>query len=219
MYQKTVLDNGLRIISERLDHVRSIAIGIWIMAGSRHEEKSEAGLAHYIEHVTFKGTPTRTPQQIAAELESVGGHLNAMTDKEIACFYSIILDTHLTRAVNLLSDIIINSTYPLNELEREKGVILEEIRMYEDDPDEVALDSFTSSLWPEQAIGRPTIGYAETVQAFTKEDIQRYRHKHYLYPNILVTVAGHLEHQELVKLVEKSFLRTLQGSLPKESRG
>ncbi len=205
MYQKTVLENGLKIISEKIDSVRSVTIGIWILAGSRHEEKSEAGLAHYIEHVTFKGTPTRTPKQIAAEIESVGGNLNAMTDKEIACFYCKVLDTHLPRAVNLLSDIVLNSTYPTAELEREKGVILEEIRMYEDDPDEVAIDTFTSGLWPEHAIGRPTIGYAETVNSFTRDDISRYREKHYPISNILVTAAGNLEHDQLVKLISEVF--------------
>jgi predicted Zn-dependent peptidase len=205
MYQKTILENGLKIISEKIDSVRSVTIGIWILAGSRHEEKSEAGLAHYIEHVTFKGTPTRTPKQIAAEIESVGGSLNAMTDKEIACFYAKVLDTHLSTAVNLLSDIVLNSTYPTAELEREKGVILEEIRMYEDDPDEVAIDTFTSGLWPEHAIGRPTIGYAETVSSFTREDVFRYREKHYPISNILVTAAGNLEHDQLVKLISEVF--------------
>lgn len=205
MYQKTVLENGLKIISEKIDSVRSVTIGIWILAGSRHEEKSEAGLAHYIEHVTFKGTPTRSPKRIAAEIESVGGNLNAMTDKEIACFYAKVLDTHLSTAVNLLSDIVLNSTYPTAELEREKGVILEEIRMYEDDPDEVAIDTFTSGLWPDQAIGRPTIGYIETVSSFTRDDVARYREKHYPISNILVTAAGNLEHDQLVKLISAVF--------------
>jgi len=205
MYKKTVLENGLKIISEQIDSVRSVAIGIWILAGSRHEEKPEAGLAHFIEHVTFKGTPTRSPKQIAAEIESVGGNLNAMTDKEIACFYVKVLDTHLSRAVNLLSDIVLNSTYPTKELNREKGVILEEIRMYEDDPDEVALDTFTSGLWPDHAIGRPTVGYIKTVDSFTRNDILHYRQRHYSIPNMLVTAAGNLEHERLVDLVSTVF--------------
>jgi predicted Zn-dependent peptidase len=216
MFQKTVLDNGLTIITESINTFRSVSLGIWIKAGSRHEEPAEAGLAHFIEHVTFKGTPTRTPKQIALEIESVGGILNAMTDKEICCFYTKVLDTHLETAVDLLSDIVLNSTYPPEELEKEKKVILEEINMYEDDPDEVAIDKITEGLWPNNPLGRPTIGYKETVSAFTRDNILAYRKKYYHYGNIIVSAAGNVPHDQLVELVKKNFDKA---HLPVEALG
>ena len=208
MFQKTVLDSGLTIISETMEHLRSVTLGVWISAGSRHETPAEAGLAHYIEHVTFKGTPTRNPKQIAQEIESVGGILNAMTDKEICAFYAKVLDTHLELAVNLLADIVLNSTYPDEELEREKNVILEEINMYEDDPDEVAMDKFIDGLWKDSSLGRPTIGFKETVTSFKPDHVRAYRKKHYIYSNVTIAAAGNLNHDELVDYVQKEFSKT-----------
>ncbi len=205
MFQKTVLENGLTVLTESINTFRSVSLGIWIRAGSRHEELPESGLAHYIEHVTFKGTPSRTPKQIALEIESVGGILNAMTDKEICCFYTKVLDTHLDTAVDLLSDIVLNSTFPAEELEKEKKVILEEINMYEDDPDEVAIDKITEGLWPQNSLGRPTIGYKETVSSFTRDNILAYRDKYYHYGNIIVAAAGNVPHDKLLELVIKNF--------------
>ncbi len=205
MYNKTVLDNGLTIISEKMDSYRSVSIGIWVAAGSRQETPEEAGLAHFIEHTTFKGTTTRNPQEIAREVESVGGILNAMTDKETCCFYCKILGTHLDRAVNLLSDIVLNSTYPADEMEKEKKVILEEISMYEDDPDEVSIDKLTEGLWPGSSLGRPTIGFRETVNSFNKEFVDAYRKRNYVFHNLIVSAAGDVDHQQLVDLVKTHF--------------
>ncbi|MDI6784334.1 MAG: pitrilysin family protein [bacterium] len=205
MFHKTVLDNGLTIVSERIPYVRSVSIGVWMLAGSRQEEAEQNGLAHFIEHMNFKGTPTRTAKQIATYIESVGGSMNASTDRELACFYAKVLDQHLPLACDLLSDIVLHSNYTPADVEKEKDVVIEEIRMYEDDPDELLTDIFAATLWKDQALGRPIYGSAQLVQSFKQDDVIRYRQQNYLPENIVISAAGNLEHQQLVDCIHQHF--------------
>jgi predicted Zn-dependent peptidase len=205
MYKKTVLDNGLTIVSEKIPYVRSVSIGIWVQAGSRQELEQQNGLSHFIEHMNFKGTPTRTARQIAEAIESVGGSMNASTDRELACFYAKVIDEHLPLACDLLADIVLHSNYTAADIEKEKDVVIEEIRMYEDDPDELIGDLFASTLWKDQPIGRPIYGTTQLVQSFKQEDTLQYRTQHYLPVNTVVTAAGNLEHKQLVDCIGGHF--------------
>ena len=211
MFHKTVLDNGLTLVSEYIPHVRSVALGVWILSGSRQEEKPQNGLSHFIEHMTFKGTPTRTARQIAETIESVGGMMNASTDRELACFYAKVLDQHLPLACDLLSDIVLHSKYDPKDVEKEKNVIAEEIRMYEDDPDELITDLFASTLWKDQPLGRPIYGTKKIVQSFTRNDILGYWKQHFRPENIVISAAGNLEHQKLVDCVHAHFYLVKNG--------
>lgn len=217
MFSKTVLNNGLRILSERIPHVRSVSIGVWICAGSRDESKEENGLSHFIEHMSFKGTKKRTAKQIASEIESIGGSLNGYTDRENACFYAKVLDTHLEVAVELLADIILNSIYAEEEIEKEKDVVKEEIRMYEDDPEELIPDVFANALWQDHPLGRPILGDAEIVSRFSREDIIRYRERHYLPCKMIICAAGNLEHDRLIDAVNKFFVSSLSEKVQLET--
>ncbi|MCX7919156.1 MAG: insulinase family protein [bacterium] len=214
MFNKTVLDNGLTIVSERIPHLRSVSLGVWILAGSRQEEATQNGLAHFIEHMTFKGTTTRSAKQIAIEIESVGGMLNASTDRELACFYAKVLDQHLPLACDLLSDIVLHSKYDPIDVEKEKNVVIEEIRMYEDDPDELITDIFAATLWKDQPLGRPIYGTKDLVRTFTQNDIFNYRKQHYQPENMVIAAAGNLDHQQLVDCVATHFHLIPNGNSP-----
>lgn len=201
-YAKTVLDNGVRVISEQLPGVRSVSMGVWVGVGSSHEEPQVRGISHLIEHMLFKGTPKRSARQIAELMDSIGGNLNAFTDKEVTCYHGRVVDMQAGLAFNVLSDMFRHAKFDPNDLHNEQQVILEEIRMYDDSPDEVSQDLFLRSVWAGSPLGEPTIGYAETVSAIDRDAIVCYMAKRYTPDRVVVTAAGNVDHAELVKLVQ-----------------
>ncbi len=205
MYQKTTLDNGLRILSEEIPHVRSVSIGIWVDVGSRDEQDEISGISHFIEHMMFKGTERRSPKDIAEELDAVGGLLNAYTTKEYTCYHAKVLDEHIDLAIDLLTDMLFNSKFNETDIEREKNVIIEEIKMYEDAPDELVHDIFTKTLWQGHPLGRPIIGTVETVKSFTRDDLLKYYRQHYNPNNMIVALAGNIKHEVAVEKLRPIF--------------
>jgi len=204
-YRKHVLGNGLRIITEELPHVRSVTIGVWVGAGSRYESPSESGISHFIEHLLFKGTETRSARDIAETIDSVGGQLNAFTGKEYTCFYSRVLDEHAGLALDLLSDMILRSLLSPDDVEKEKGVILEEIRMYQDTPDELVHDLFAQTLWRDHPLGHAVVGTAEAAGGFDRDAVLSYMSRYYTPDNAVVAAVGNLSHNEIVEGVERRF--------------
>jgi predicted Zn-dependent peptidase len=201
MITKTVLDNGIRVISEHIPHLHSASIGVWVATGSRHEKDSERGISHFIEHMLFKGTERRTARDIAREIDSVGGVLNAFTSRECTCYYAKVLDSFLPKAVDLLADILLNSLFADEEIEKERQVILQEIGMIEDTPDDLIHDLFTRNFWAGHPLGKPIIGTTESVSSFTGAMAHEYRQRRYLPGNIIISAAGRVDHDELVKLL------------------
>jgi len=210
MYQKTVLDNGVRILTEELPHVRSAAIGIWVNVGARHEEKKINGIAHFIEHMLFKGTKRRTAVDIAREMDSVGGILNAFTNREYTCFYAKVLEKHIPMAVDLLSDIFLSSKFDPEELEKERKVVLQEISMVEDTPDDFVHDFFNELVWPEDSLGRPILGTVKTINSLSREDMTGYMRDRYIAGDVIITASGSIRHQELVKLFSDNGFASLK---------
>ncbi|GMQ81524.1 MAG: pitrilysin family protein [Rhodothermia bacterium] len=204
-FQKTTLPNGIRVLSESILSVRSISMGIWIDAGSRDEMDEDAGICHFIEHMVFKGTANRRLHQIAQRMESVGGYLNAFTTKEFTCFYARALDEHLERALDTLSDLILSPSFPPKELEKEKDVVIEEMRMYEDSPEDFAFDLMEGQLYKEHPMGRPIIGNEITVRSFDRQRLSDFVDSYFSSDRTIVTVAGNVDHNRLVKLVENRF--------------
>jgi len=201
-YAKTVLDNGVRVISEQLPYVRSVSLGLWVGVGSSHEEPPVRGISHLIEHMLFKGTPSRSARAIAELMDSIGGNLNAFTDKEVTCYHGRVVDAHVGLAFDVLADMFRNAKFDPMDLRNEQQVILEEIRMYDDSPDEVSQDLFLRSVWAGSSLGEPTIGYAETVSGITRDAINAYMAKRYTPDRVVVTAAGNIEHAQFVKLVQ-----------------
>ena len=205
MVTREVLDTGLRLITESMPHVRSVSIGVWLMRGSRHETDEQSGIAHFVEHMLFKGTGTRTAEDIAQAIDSIGGQLDAFTAKEYASYYIKVLDEHLPLAVDLLSDIVVNPAFAEEELEREKKVILEEIKMVEDTPDDLVHELFTQHFWQGHPLARPILGTKETVESFTREILRDYFAGAYAAPNLIVSAAGNIEHTRVRELIERAF--------------
>ncbi|MDI6870048.1 MAG: pitrilysin family protein [Bacillota bacterium] len=205
MYQKTTLDNGIRVVTEHLPHVRSVALGFWFGVGARHEDAGTSGLSHLIEHLMFKGTAKRSARQIAEEFDATGGQLNAYTSKEYTCYYARVLDRHLPMATEVLADMVLHSRFAPEDLEKEKGVVQEEIKMYEDSPDEMVHDLFTQAILGGHPLGRTILGTAETVSRFTREDLLTHLERHYTPDNLVVAAAGHAEHAAVVAEVECHF--------------
>ena len=205
MVVREVLDNGLRLITETMPHVRSVTIGVWLMRGSRHESDERSGIAHFVEHMLFKGTDTRSAEDIAQAIDSIGGQLDAFTAKEYASYYIKVLDEHLPLAVDLLSDIVLRPAFSAEEIEREKKVILEEIKMVEDTPDDLVHELFTQHFWEGHPLGRPILGSKETVESFTAETLLAYFHGAYVARNMIISAAGNLEHAHVRELVERAF--------------
>ncbi len=203
--QSTQLTNGIQVISEYMPAVRSVSIGVWLKAGSRFEPAEANGVAHFLEHMMFKGTRKRTPLQIARSLESVGGQLNAFTSKDLTCYYAEVLDEHLPRAVDVLSDILLHSTFPLKEMEKERQVILDEIQSVEDTPEEAIQDYLALHLFPNHPLGRPILGRTETVSHISREQLFAFYRTHYTAHNVTVVAAGNVNHEQLVALVEDYF--------------
>ncbi len=204
-FQKTTLSNGLRVITESIPSVRSISVGIWVFTGSRHETPEMAGISHFIEHMVFKGTKKRKMHQIASRLESVGGYLNAFTSKEYTCYFARALDEHLERAVDVVCDLILQPTFPEKELEREKDVVLEEMKMYEDVPEDLIFDRFESLIYKDHTLGRPVIGFPGTVKSFTRANLLDYLDSRYTPDKTVLSVAGNVDHEKVVQFAEKAF--------------
>lgn len=204
-YEKTTLPGGIRVMTETIPHVRSASVGVWVGAGSCWESPTDMGMSHFIEHMVFKGTKTRTAKEIARAIDGRGGSLNAFTAKENTCYYAKVLDRHLDVAVDVLADMLQHSLWDSLELEKEKGVILDEIRMYEDDPDDLVHDRFTARLFADHPLGRPIMGTAETVSSFTREQLTAYYATHYTPDHVVVAVAGNVTHQAVVELVSERF--------------
>ncbi|HEX4468685.1 MAG TPA: pitrilysin family protein [Gemmatimonadaceae bacterium] len=207
MVTREVLGSGLRLITERMPHVRSVSIGVWLTRGSRHEFEPQSGIAHVVEHMLFKGTASRTAEDIAQEIDSIGGQLDAFTAKEYASYYIKVLDEHVSMAVDLLSDIVMNPRFEKDDLEREKKVILEEIKMVEDTPDDLVHELFTQHFWEGHALGRPILGSKETVESFTPATLREYFGTAYVAPNLIVSAAGNIEHAQVRELIERAFAR------------
>jgi predicted Zn-dependent peptidase len=199
--EKTELDNGLKIITERVESVKSVAVGIWVKTGSRDEPESKAGITHFLEHMLFKGTEKRTAYDIALSMESVGGYMNAFTSNEYTCYYTRSLDSELNRALDVLTDMVNNSQFPNAEIEKEKKVVIEEMKMYRDSPEDYLFEEFSSKVFSGHPLGRPIIGYENTVNSFTRNDLFDYVDNRYQPWNILVSVAGNVHHDQVVDLV------------------
>ena len=201
-YQKTKLANGIRIISEHMPLVRSVSVGLWVGVGSSHEQPALRGISHCIEHMLFKGTRSRSARDIAEFMDSLGGNLNAFTDKEVTCYHARVVDSALHDTLGLLGDMFLHSLFDPAELRKEQQVILEEIRMYDDSPEEVAHDLFIRSVWAGSPLGEPTIGYEQTVRAVTSESIAAYMRERYAPSSIVLSAAGNVDHDELVAQAE-----------------
>ena len=204
-FDRTTLDSGATVVTERMNEVRSVSCGLWWDVGSRDEPEGIAGTSHFLEHLLFKGTPTRSAKDIADAFDAVGGDVNAFTGKEYTCFYSRVLDEDLPMAFDILSDMVRNSVVDPAELESERNVILEEIAMHEDAPDELVHDLFYRSLWAQHPLGRPVLGYNETVGRVSRDEVVDYWQDRYAPPNLVVAAAGHVDHDELVGRVEAVF--------------
>ena len=213
MIRTTTLSNGLLVLTERMSHVRSATIGVWCDVGSSFEPASRRGISHLLEHMLFKGTPSRSARQIAEEMDAVGGELNAMTDKETTCFYAHVVDRHLPRAVDVLADMLQHARFDASDLDRERQVVLEEIKMYDDSPGEVVHDRFNRTLWRGANLGDPTIGFAQTVASLTRDDLLAWRATRYAPSTVFITAAGNIQHDTVVKLVGEAFAE-FGGSAP-----
>src|SRR4051812_7563106 len=179
MVTREVLDTGLRLITESMPHVRSVSIGVWLTRGSRHETHDRGGIAHFVEHMLFKGTGTRSAEDIAQAIDSIGGQLDAFTAKEYASYYIKVLDEHLPLAIDILSDIVRNPAFSPDDIEREKKVVVEEIKMVEDTPDDLVHEIFTQGFWENHPLGRPILGTKETVESFNTDLLRNYFRKAY----------------------------------------
>ena len=219
-YQKTVLPNGIRIVTEEIPYVRSVSVGVWIDVGSRDEREETNGISHFLEHMVFKGTRRFTAQGIARSLESVGGYLNAFTTKEHTCFYARILDSYLPKAIDVLSDLVLSPVFDPKEMEKEKRVILEELKNIEDDPDDLIHDYLDKSVYQHHPLGYPIIGTAKNITHFSKTDLIRYTDAHYIPERLVIAAAGNLKHDEFVKLIDHSFrTRRRAAASPKRLKG
>ena len=202
---RDVLDNGLRILTEQMTEVRSVSIGVWLTRGSRHESAERGGIAHFVEHMLFKGTATRSAQDIAQAIDSIGGQLDAFTAKEYASYYIKVLDEHLPLALDILSDIVLNPAFNPDDVEREKKVVVEEIKMVEDTPDDLVHEIFTQGFWENHPLGRPILGVRETVESFTPEGLREYFTGAYAPRNLIVSAVGNLDHGRVRDLVAGKF--------------
>ena len=205
MYRKSVLPNGVRVISEAIPYVKSVTLGIWVGTGSRSEGQHNHGISHFIEHMVFKGTNNRSAKDIAETVDEVGGQLNAFTGKEHTCYYIKVLDTHLELALDVLSDMLLSSKFDDEDINREREVVLEEVHMYEDTPDELVHDIHLNHIWAGHALGRNILGTIPAIEKFDKKLIHQYYQEFYTPDNIVIAAAGNLTHERLEALSERYF--------------
>jgi len=204
-YTRQVLPNGMVVLTERMPAVKSAAIGVWVRVGSRDEAAEVAGISHFIEHMLFKGTRRRSAQDIAMAIDAVGGTLDAFTSRETTCFYGKVLGEHLPLAIDILADTFLHSNLQSNDIERERGVVLQEIKMVEDTPDDLIHDLFAEAIWSDHPVARPILGRKETVRAFTQDDVRGHMDRFYRPDRTVVAAAGDLDHERLVDLVAQAF--------------
>ena len=217
--RRTVLPGGLRVVTETMPTVRSAAVGIWVGVGSRDEDLIDAGASHYLEHLLFKGTQRRSALEISAAVDAVGGDLNAFTAKEYTCYYARVLDSDLPLAVDVVSDMVTGSLIQEEDVEAERGVILEEIAMRDDEPSDLVHDEFSTALYGDAPLGRPILGTVDSINSLTADGIGRYYRERYLPANLVVAVAGNLDHDEVLRHVDKAFEGVLgQEGLPSPPR-
>jgi predicted Zn-dependent peptidase len=214
---RTVLPNGLRVITEEMPHVRSVAVGVWIDVGSRHEQADESGLCHFIEHMVFKGTASRSAEDIACSVDAIGGHLDAFTMKETVAFTAKVLDQHLPRAIDVLADLVLNPAFREEDIIKERGVVLEELKMDEDNPDYLIHEMFSSAFWKGHPLGRPIIGSSKTIGSFQRDQVYAFFRQVYQPSNLIITAAGNIKHADMVKLVEERFGGLDAGAYAKRS--
>jgi len=212
--RREFLPNGLTILTEEMKHIRSVSIGIWVKTGSRHEDAEVNGISHFVEHMVFKGTRTRTAQDIARQVDSIGGMMDAFTAKECICFNVKALDEHLPIALDILSDIVLNPIFDAQDMTRERGVVLEEIKMDEDNPDYLVHEIFTQNFWKDHPLGKPILGTKETVRRFEPPLLFDYWQKRFRPANMIVSAAGSLDHSKFVQQVAERFQH-----LPASSNG
>ncbi|PWB72857.1 peptidase M16 [candidate division GN15 bacterium] len=205
IYRKTILRNGLRIVTEEIPGVQSVALGVWVDVGSRNEQKAENGLCHFIEHMLFKGTKRRDAKALASALESLGGSLNGFTSREQTCFYARFLDEHLPTAVDVLADLTCNSNITAEHVEREKKVVLEEIKEALDNPSDKIHDIFAETFWGEHPLGQTIMGPPENILALTRQDVLRFMKEHYRSGSVVVAASGSISHDQLVRMVKQKF--------------
>jgi predicted Zn-dependent peptidase len=203
--QATTLKNGIRVISEEMPHVRSVSLGVWIKTGSRRETSEENGISHFIEHMLFKGTKNRSAEDIARSVDSIGGGLDAFTAKEMVSYNTKVLDEHLPLAFDVLADMVRNPLFREEDIEKEKGVILEELKMEVDNPEYLLHDIFSSNFYKDHPLGKPIIGSKDTIRGFDRPMIDHYYQRYYSPSNILITAAGNLNHERLVDLARRHF--------------
>lgn len=197
--KKITLPNGVRILTEELPHVHSAVIGLWVDTGSKNENADNYGISHFIEHMLFKGTRKRTSIEISKEIEDTGGTINAFTDKENTCFYARVLDKHIYKAIDVLTDIYLNSVFDKEELEKEKLVVLEELKMYEDSPDDLCYDILIENVWKNTSLGHRIIGYENTINDFSREKIISYINEKYIPQKVIVAVAGNIDSDKVIE--------------------
>lgn len=201
----TTLSNGVKVITEAMAGVRSVAIGLWIGTGSRNELPVENGVSHFIEHMLFKGSETRSAEDIARQVDSIGGHLDAFTGKELVGFNIKVIDEHVPEAFDILADMLLHPKFSEEDIEKEKGVILEELKMDKDNPESQVHEIFVANFWKRHPLGRPIIGTKKTIASFHRNGLRAYHERNYVPHNLTITAAGHLKHEELLALAEKYF--------------
>ena len=205
MIQQTRLDNGLTILTEVMPHVRSVAVGVWVRKGSRDESEADSGISHFIEHLLFKGTKNRTTRDIAQITDALGGHLDAFTSREFAGYYNKVTDDNLAVTFDLLADLVTNPLFDTTEMEKERGVIIEEIKMVEDQPDELVFELFSESFWPKHPLGRQIAGTIESVAGLDRDKVFNHFQHSYSPQNLVISAAGNLTHEQIVELSSKYF--------------
>ncbi len=210
--RRTVLPSGLIVLTERMEHVRSVAMGVWMRAGSRHEIPELNGISHFVEHMVFKGTKSRSALHIAREVDAIGGNLDAFTGKETVCFNIKVLDEHVPTALDVLSDLVLNPVFASEEIARERGVILEEIKMDEDNPDTLVHEIFTQNFWKGHPLGKPILGTRETVRSFEQNTLLRFFEQRFQAGNMVFSAAGNIDHDSFVELVARHFSSLAPGS-------
>jgi predicted Zn-dependent peptidase len=204
MIKRYTCQNGVRIVLENIPTVRSVAIGVWIGTGSRDENPKNNGISHFLEHMFFKGTKTRTAREIAESFDSIGGQVNAFTSKEYTCYYAKVLDTHAQYALDVLADMFFNSTFVEEELKKEKNVVLEEIKMYEDTPDDIVHDLLSKAIYEDHPLGYPILGTEETLSTFNGDKLKEYIKEKYIPENVVISIAGNIS-ETFIQEVEKYF--------------
>ena len=205
MYKKHVLENGLTIIGEEIPYVKSISLGVWINAGSRIEDEEISGVSHFIEHMLFKGTRNRTSKQIASEIDNLGGQINAFTSKECTCYYVKLLDSHIDIGIDVLSDMILNSKFNEDDLDKERSVIIEELKMYEDSPEDLAYDLLTENIYKNDPLGMNIIGTEESLKRLNREKLLDYFNKYYVPNNSVIAISGNFNFDEIINKIEEKF--------------